>query len=209
MNDDTDTNRLPQDDIRPDKNPLFEKLPEQYYGYALQWCVYPRWTLEEAANLLTGCVPHREMFLRGEAHRKLDEEVLANENRIRAALGKALRVVESKKYFSKTYIDSSSILAWAKAESIPVPPPLARAFRETARHRERHGYRTPCMSAVEWVVERFWEPADLRDPPTPGEIVQALLQEFPDLDAEDCEAVEHVARHPAARVNLEDLEKDS
>lgn len=201
MNDDTETNRLPRDHVAPDKNPLFGKLPEAYYGYALQWCMYPRWTVEEAANLLTGCVPHREMLLRGDAHRKLDEEVLAIENRIRAALGKTLHVVESKKYFSRTYIDSRDILAWAKSESIPVPRPLIRAFRETAKDREVHGYRTPCMDAVEWVVEHFWERADLRDPPTPGEIVQALLQEFPELDAEDCQSVEHVARHPAARID--------
>lgn len=201
MSADTRTRERDSANNNPSRNPLFTRLPSQYYGYALQWCAYPRWTIEEAANLLTGCVPHREMFLKGEEHRALDEQVLANENRIRAALGKTLRVVESKKYFAKTYIDASNILDWARSESIVIPNELLKAHRETHLHREMHGYKTPCMIAIDWTVENFWQNADLRDPPKPGEIVHALLQAFPELTPEECELVERVSRHPAAKVD--------
>ncbi|HKI73974.1 MAG TPA: hypothetical protein VJ998_05000 [Pseudomonadales bacterium] len=199
MSTDTKTRARESANNNPSRNPLFDQLPDQYYGYALQWCAYPRWTIEETANLLTGCVPHREMFLKGEQHRRLDEEVLANENRIRAALGKQLKIVESKKYFAKTYIDASNIIEWARSEAITIPNELMRAHRETHQHWEMHGYRTPCMEAIDWAVKTFWENADLRDPPNPGEIVHALLQTFPELSPEECELVERVTRHPAAR----------
>lgn len=195
----TKTHQLPRAIISPHRNPLFEKLPDQYYGYALQWCAYPRWTLEEAANLLTGCVPHRPMFLRGDTHRALDADVLANENKIRAALGKDLTIVESKKYFDKTYIDSSNVIAWAISAAITVPGALLQAQRESLVHRKKHGYLTPCMAAANWVVRNFWEQADLREPPTAGEIINALLQQFPDLSPDECQMVEYITRHPAAR----------
>ena len=147
------------------------------------------------------------MFLRGESHRQLDEEVLANENLVRGALGKELRVVETKKYFEHTYLDSSNVLEWARGRHIKVPDDLIRAQRENRAHREMHGYRTPCMAALEWVVARFWEQADLRDPPTPGEVIHALLQAFPEITPSECEMIEHIARHPAARRDPENPDK--
>lgn len=188
----------------PASNPIFRQLPDQYYNYALQWSVYPRWTVEEAANLLTGCVPHRQMLLRGEAHQKLDAAVLENENRIRAALGKSLKRLENKKYFSKTYVDSQELIEWALSQPIAVPTDLIKAHREAHHQREIHGYRTPALEAVDWVVNNFWEQADMRAPPNPGEIIQALLQAFPNLDARECEMIEHITRHPAARIDLDD-----
>lgn len=204
MSQDTRTRPVKGREPTPAKDPLFGKLPEQYYGYALQWSAYPRWTIEEAANLLTGCVPHREMFLKGESHRQLDAEVLENENRIRAALGNGLTQVEAKRYFAKTYIDSSNVIQWAQSQDIDVPNALIKAHEQARQHRETHGYSTPALEAVDWVVERFWQGADLRSPPKRGEIVQALLQAFPNLDVEECEMVEHITRHPAARTILED-----
>lgn len=201
MKSDTRTIQRSNPRIKAAENPLFDKLPEQYYGYALQWCVYPRWTIEEAANLLTGCVPHREMFLAGEKHRALDTEVLETENRIRKALGKDLAPVESKKYFAKTYIDSGDLIEWARSGSITLPNDLLKAWRDTRSHRETHGYLTPCMEAIDWVVTNYWETADLREPPSAGEIMHALLQNFPNLSPEECQMVERVARHPAARVD--------
>lgn len=195
---DTQTNRVVDLEEDPHRNPLFHKLPPQYYGYAVQWFAYPRWTVEETANLLTGCVPHREMFLRGDTHRELDEEVLRNENRVRLSLGKGLRIVESKKYFEKTYIDCANVIEWARSQDISVPDDLIRAQRESRAQRELYGYKTPCMIAVDWVVETFWEQADLRDPPTAGVILHALLQQFPELDPQECEMIEHITRHPAA-----------
>ena len=196
----TRTNPVRPNDPRPHRNPLFRRLPDQYYTYAVQWCFYPRWTIEETANLLTGCVPHREMFLRGDEHKQLDEEVLSNENRVRAALGKELKVVETKKYFERTCIDSANVIEWARSQGLEVPELLLRAQRETRSQRELHGYLTPCMAAVNWVVEAYWETADLRDPPSKGEIVSALLQEFPDLSPQECEMIEHIARHPVAQM---------
>ncbi len=183
---------------RPNRNPLFLKMPPQYYQYARKWCLYPRWTVEETANLLTGCVPQRPMFLRGEQHKALDDEVLTVENQIRLALGKGLKVVENRRYFERIYLDSRVAIDWARQVGI-APEALLRADQETLRHRELHGYSTPCMEAIAWVVERYWSCADLRDPPTGGEIIVALLQQFPLLSPEECEMVEHITRHPVAR----------
>lgn len=201
MNGNTQTNVRDDRDVTSIANPLFGKLPEQYYGYALQWCEYTRWTVEEAANLLLGCVPHREMFLKGKVHQALDAEVLKIENKIRAALDTRLTRVEIKRYFSRTYIENSNIIEWAIAQDIAVPQALIDAFRKVHQQRQTHGYTTPAVAAIHWVLEGFWEQADLRDPPKRGEILRALLREFPNLEPQEYEMIEYLARHPAARAN--------
>jgi hypothetical protein len=172
---------------------LFLKYPEAYYQYALEWCSYPHWTIEETANLLTGCVPHREMFLKGEDHVRLDDEVLTTENLIRAALHSELEVVKSRKYFGKTYLISEQVFDWAKRAGILIPKDLAKA-EQVIRHRyQSDHYTTPCLEAAQWVVENFWENANLREPPTSGAVIQALLQQFPELSGA------RVTRHPLTR----------
>ena len=182
-----------------EKQSVFFQYPDEYYNYALQWCSYPHWTIEETANLLSGCVPHREMLLRGEEHARLDQEVLATENRIRAALYGDLKVVKSQKYFGKTYLISSQIFAWAKRVGIQIPPDLLKAEHIISHKHQGDGYTTPCLEAAKWVLETFWEHANLREPPTAGEIIQALLQQFPELTGVECDLVEKITRHPLAR----------
>jgi hypothetical protein len=106
---------------KPSVNALFLKYPQQYKGYALQWAMHPKWTIEEAANLLSACVPHREMLLPGSENEQLDKEILAMENRIRRAWGKGLDVIKSKKYFSTVYIDHITPIHWAKKNTFPYP----------------------------------------------------------------------------------------
>ncbi|MDZ7685922.1 MAG: hypothetical protein U5O39_13700 [Gammaproteobacteria bacterium] len=184
--------------LRPDRNPLFRRLPPSTMAMPCSGVAWPRWTVGEAANLLVGCVPMRELFLRGAQHHELDNEVVDMENRIRAALDEGLTRVSTKKYFDETWIASAEILDWAYQEGIEPPKELVSAWQEVSRERATHGYRTRAMLAVAWVVERYWEGADLRDAPTRGEIVTALLQAFPELTVEECEMVEHITRHPAA-----------
>jgi hypothetical protein len=180
---------------------LFLKFPDEYYHYALEWCSYPHWTIEETANLLTGCVPHRAMFLKGKEHAALDDEVLATENLIRAALHKDLLVIKSRKYFGKTYLLSEQIFEWAARNGIVIPKDLAKA-EQMIRHRyQRDHYTTPSLEAAKWVVENFWEHANLREPPTAGAIIQALLQQFPELSGAECDMVEKMARHPLTRLD--------
>lgn len=177
----------------------FYKYPKEYYRYALKWCSYAHWTIEETANLLTGCVPHREMFLRGKKHAFLDEEVLATENKIRSAINAGLRVVKSRKHFGRTYLEREEVFDWVAREKILIPNDLKRAEREIRLKVDSGVYTTPCLDAVKWVVENFWEGADLREPPTAGAIIQALLQEFPDLSGTECDMVEQISRHPFSR----------
>jgi hypothetical protein len=182
-------------------NLLFFKFPNEYYQYALEWCSYPHWTIEETANLLTGCVPHRAMFLKGKEHAVLDDEVLTTENLIRAALHDELVVVKSRKYFGKTYLLSEQIFEWATRNGIVIPKDLAKA-EQMIRHRyQGDHYTTPCLEAANWVVENFWEHANLREPPTAGAIIQALLQQFPELSGAECDMVEKIARHPLTRLD--------
>ncbi len=182
-------------------NRLFLKFPDEYYQYALEWCSYPHWTTEETANLLTGCVPHRAMFLKGKEHVALDDEVLATENLIRAALHDELTVVKSRKYFGKTYLLSEQIFEWATRKRIVIPKDLAKA-EQMIRHRyQGDHYTTPCLEAANWVVENFWEHANLREPPAAGAIIQALLQQFPELSGAECDMVEKMARHPLTRLD--------
>lgn len=183
------------------QNALFFKLPDAYSDYAEEWCSYPHWTLEEAANLLTGCVPHRQMFLRGKVHAALDDEVLETENLIRAALHGELEVVKRAKYFGKTYLNSEALLTWADRCGLEIPEELAEAADKRQARFGTRQYSTPCMQAARWVIENFWEKADLREPPSAGAIIHALLQEFPDLSGEECDWVEKVTRHPLSRPN--------
>ena len=183
-------------------NPLFLKHPPQYYGYALQWAMYPKWTVEEAANLLSACVPHREMLLPGSKNKQLDGEILELENRIRRALGKELEIIKSKKYFSTLYVDHQNLITWAKKEHIPVPNDLLKAKLETEQHTKIYGYSTPCLEALSWVLENYWQQADLRDPPSASAIIQSILGEFPNLSGEECDMIEFIARHPYAREKL-------
>lgn len=185
-------------------DPLYAKYPPEYYGYALQWCHYTKWTIEEAANLLTGCIPHRKMFLPGDEHARLDEEILATENRIRGALGAELTTIQGKKYFERTYINSIELVDWARQCNIVIPDELLMALRETQMQRSDRGYSTPCLEAIEWVIQSFWVGTDLRHPPSPGKIIQSLLQKFPNLTAEECEMVERVTRHPVATTDEAD-----
>jgi len=178
---------------------LFYKFPEEYYQYALQWCSYPHWTVEEAANLLTGCVPHRDMLLRGKDMAALDAEVLINENLIRAALHTELEVVKSQKHFGKTYLLSEQVLDWAKNTEHPIPTDLLKAEEVVTHRYHSEQYSTPCIEAAHWVVDNFWEHANLREPPSTGAIIQALLQQFPELSGVECDMVERITRHPMAR----------
>lgn len=182
------------------KHALFLKKPEEYYEYALQWCAYEHWTVEEAANLFTGCVPHRPMFLRGEEHVALDAEVLENENLIRAVLYKDIEVVKSRKYFEKTYILSEQVMDWAKEQpEFDLPDELVKADLVVRHRYQSEKYTTPCLEAAKWVVENFWERANLREPPTSGAIIQALLHKYPELTGAECDMVEMVTRHPLAK----------
>ncbi len=182
------------------KHALFLKMPEEYYEYALQWCAYDHWTIEEAANLFTGCVPHRPMFLRGEDHVALDEEVLANENLIRAVLKTKLEVVRSRKYFEKTYIKSAEVMAWAKTcAALDLTDELIKAESVISHRYQSEKYTTPCIDAAKWVIENFWESANLREPPTSGAIIQALLHKYPDLSGVECDMIEKMTRHPLAK----------
>lgn len=180
----------------PAPSELFLKYPPEYYHYALQWCSYPHWTIEETANLLTGCVPHREMFIRGPHHAAIDEEVLISENLIRAALHSELSVVKSRKHFGKTYLLSEEIFEWAKQQRILIPKDLLKAEQVIRHQYKGEHYVTPCMEAVDWVVKNFWENANLREPPTSGQIIHALLQQFPELSGAQCDMVEQITRHP-------------
>lgn len=184
---------------KPDRSAQFGKFPEAYYRYARTWCHYTRWTIEEAANLLTGCLPHRPMLLPGKEHARLDQEVLEIENRIRAVLGNGLEVIQSRKYFGKTFVSSIELLNWARQQGIVIPGKLVQAADETQSLREKSGYSTPCLEAAEWVIRNWWVLADLREPPTSGEIIQALLQQFPELSGQECEMIEKITRHPVAR----------
>ena len=186
----------------PGHDGLFLQLPEAYYHYALEWCAYPHWTLAEAANLMTGCVPHRPMFLKGDAHKQLDLQVLENENRIRSAIkgpDQRLDLVKSRKYFGKAYLLSEQVFTWIEKENIDVPGELIKAEQVVHHRFNSDQYTTPCLEAARWVVENFWEHANLREPPTQGAIIQALLQQFPALSGQECDWVERVTRHPLAR----------
>lgn len=185
-------------------NPLFLKHPPQYYGYALQWAMYPKWTIEEAANLLCACVPHRKMLQAGSENQQLDIEILEIENRIRRALGKDLDIIKSKKYFSTLYVDHQHLINWARKEHIVIPNDLMKAKIASEQHTQIHGYTTPSLEALHWVVENYWQQADLREPPTSVEIIQALLGEFPNLSGEECDKIEYISRHPYARNNVGD-----
>ena len=116
-----------------------------------------------------------------------------------AALNHELDVVKSQKYFGKTYLLSEQLFEWAKREGILIPKDLLKA-ENVVRHRyQGDHYTTPCLQAADWVVQNFWEKANLREPPTSGAIIQALLQQFPELSGAECDLVEKITRHPLTR----------
>jgi hypothetical protein len=180
---------------RPAHSPSIEA--DEYYNTALQWFLYPTWTIDEAANLLTGCLPKREMFQPGEHNAKIDQNVLETENHIRRALGGSLEAASSKKYFAPIEIQHEKLIQWATRQDLILRESLLTAFEHA--QRERVKYTTPCLEAIEWTREHFWRNADFRDPPTKGVVIQALLQAFADLDHEECIMVEYMCRHPLTR----------
>ena len=143
---------------------MFLKFPDEYYQYALEWCSYPHWTVEESANLLTGCVPHREMLMRGKEQIALDEEVLATENLIRTVVHTELKMVKSRKYFGKTYLISEEVFDWAKRVGLSVPKDLQKAEQVIHHRYQSDRYTTPCLEASTWAVDNFWQHANLREP---------------------------------------------
>jgi hypothetical protein len=169
-----------------------------FYQSALKWCLYEDWSIEEAANLFSGCLPKREMLQPGEANAELDSKVLESENNIRRALYKPLKPVNNKRYFTPLTFSRKQLMEWAFAQKLSLPPLLVNAHRAQA-NSQRSGYMTPCLEAIQWTCTQFWKEVDFRHPPSQGEIVQALLQRFSDLDYEACIMVEYVCRHPDTR----------
>ena len=88
------------------------------------------------------------MFLKGKEHAALDDEVLATENLIRAALRDELDVVKSQKYFGKTYLISEQIFEWAKEPKEIVIYPGAEHGLKECKDELHDLLRT-------WIPERF------------------------------------------------------
>lgn len=170
-----------------------------YYTAALQWFLYPTWTIDEAANLLSGCLPKRALFQPGESNQSLDQKVIETENLIRLELGKSLDAVNSKKYFAPVQVQRDQLMAWVLNSELALPRQLSAAYLTHSEQAEGAQYATPCLEAIDWVTGHFWHSTDLREPPTIGEIIQALLQRYPDLDYDECRMVEYVCRHPVTR----------
>tara|TARA_R110002072_G_scaffold56097_12_gene145614 strand:+ start:4387 stop:4998 length:612 start_codon:yes stop_codon:yes gene_type:complete len=170
-----------------------------FYTTALQWFLYPTWTIDEAANLLSGCLPKREMLQPGKLNEALDQKVIETENLIRRELGKSIDSLSSKKYFAPIQVSRDQLMDWALTQKPPLPKILQSAYEAHREQEKKPRYSTPCLEAIEWTSEQYWHDVDYRDPPTKGEIIQALLQRFPDLDHEECIMVEYVCRHPIAR----------
>jgi len=172
---------------------------DTYHNTALQWFLYPAWTIDKAANLLTGCLPKRQMFQPGADNVRLDQMVLTTENHIRRALGKSLAALTSKKYFAPIEVQHKQLIQWANQQDLVLPEPQLAAY-EVHRTQEQQGqYTTPCLEAIAWTRKHYWHSADFRDAPTKGEIVHALLQAFSELNHEECMMVEYMCRHPLTR----------
>ena len=173
------------------------QVPPRYFGYAMQWTAYERWTVIEAANLLAGCLPHRELFQAGTHNQKLDDRVVAIENRINKDLGGGVRVIKAQRYFGKTYIDSRSILDWTTDAALPMPAELKLAF-EKRSPGFHSSYTNPSLKAMNWAVMRFWEQAAEIPAPSAAVIVNATLKRFPNLTLNQARMIEKLIRDPAS-----------
>lgn len=192
------------DDTRPGNSKARSNSSEneedrRYYNLALQWFLYDNWSIDEAANLFAGCLPQRQMLQPGAANEHLDEKVLESENKIRRALHKPLTPLNEKEYFAPLSFSKSQLMEWALEQKLALPPLLLDAYNAHINEQQKQGYSTPCTEAVKWTCDHFWQHADYREPPGQGEIVQALLQRFKELDHDECIMVEHICRHPLIR----------
>ncbi len=187
-----------------------DRVTREFYGKALIWCSYDKWiwcsydkwTVEETANLLCGCIPDRKMFGLGERNRRLDEAVVAVENRLLADVSRGeLTAVRAKRYFGKTFIKRADVLPWAKREGIDVPAELIQAMSARERRKDPTGrYMTPYLDAIFWIIREFWQGHDLPDAPSPEEVVQAVRAEFRELSEPEARMLDRVTRHPDARM---------
>jgi len=184
-------------ELKPETVATFGHLPHEYFGYAVQWAEYETWSVEETANLLAGCVPHRPLFLKGTDHADLDDTVITWENRVRLALKEgSLVAFKHKRYFARTFIKSQNLLDWVDAAGFHVPEELRRAFQLRRRRASDFTYTTPCLEAVNWTIHHFWEGKKPDQVPPPRKIIKTMRREFPELDDSELEMVEHICRHP-------------
>jgi len=187
-------------ELKPETAATFDHLPHEYFGYAVQWAEYETWSVEETANLLAGCVPHRPLFLKGDDHVSLDDTVIVWENRIRLALKEgSLVAFKHKRYFGKTFIKSTNLLDWVKHNNYTVPEELIRAFQLRRRRASDFTYTTPCLEAVKWTINHFWQDKHPDSAPLPRRIIKAMARKFPELSSAELEMIEYVCRQPATR----------
>lgn len=180
---------------------LLDRVTQEYYGKALIWCSYDKWTVEETANLLCGCIPDRKMFGHGERNRRLDADVVSLSNRLISdiAAGK-LEAVAAKRYFGKTFVRSTDVVPWARQSAIEVPDELLHAFASRDRRKDSaERYTTPYLDAVFWIIREFWQGADLGEAPTTEEVVRAVRAQFRDLSEPEARMLDKVTRHPDSR----------
>ena len=155
---------------------VLDRVTQEYYGKALIWCSYDKWTVEESANQLCGCIPDRKMFGHGERNRRLDEAVVSVENKMLADItnGK-LQAVQAKRYFGKTFVQSADVIPWALAADISIPDELLQARAARDRRKDPYGrYTTPYIEALFWIIREFWQGTDVREAPPTETVIEAV-----------------------------------
>lgn len=96
-------------------------------------------------------------------------------------------------------IKSDGIVEWALGKNIDVPEDLIRASGAAHKRLKVWLYTTPCLEAIHWVVDNYWEAVNPEDVPRQDEMLDLISDQFPKLSNHECLMVDRVTRDPSQK----------
>lgn len=173
------------------KSPRCQHQPPGFDAMCQEWSKREVWTLDEAANLLSGYAPDRPIEFGG------TEDV---RNSLMRADPERLPTIKRALSAGNRQFKASDVLAWARRHDIALPAGLGGPTRTMeASPPARPAYETPLMAVMYEAIERFW--ADYNPNgrfPKRNEILAWLTDERGLSDSE-ARAIDLIIRHPSRK----------
>lgn len=175
------------------KAPRYQHRPPNFETLCREWLQREVWTLDEAANLLSGYAPDRPIAFGGtEAMRT--SLVRADPDR--------LPIIKRAVSAGNRQFKAADVLAWAQRHDIALPAALGGANDLHDATPTRPAYETPLMRIMYEAIDKFWVDYDPNDPdgrfPKQDAILAWLSGERGLTDSE-ARAVDLIVRHPSRK----------
>lgn len=185
--------------VDPEYLPGHELYPKYCAEYLRQ---RDTWTMQEAINILLGCLPSRPLTLEGQT--AINQQVELLKECIVACEGESLDVLYAEEPFDEWRVGGRHFLWWAKQKRLPIPKELGRFIVEeitpTSKFSYR-GYSTRLLQIVGDVIEEYWVEFDVNDRGTYQKqtVIMDWLETKYGISTNEARAVDSIARPEALK----------